>query len=194
MSGELTVLLIDDCSERVSLLEDTLTNDGYRVVAAVEPRLDLYRVFEQHQPDIVIVDIDSPDRDTLEHMRSISSSNPRPIVMFTNDDDRQTIKRAVASGVSAYVVDHLSTRRVRPVIDAAIARFEQFQQMRSELDAARSSLDERKVIEKAKGILMQRANLDEPAAYRAMQKMAMDRNTKLVDLAKSLIAASELLG
>ena len=193
MSGDLTVLLIDDCPERVGLLKDTLSESGYHVVAVVEPGLDLYRVFARYEPDIVIVDMDSPDRDTFEHMRSISSSNPRPIVMFASDDDQATIKRAVASGVSAYVVDNLSTRRVRPVIDAAIARFEQFQSLRTELDAARTSLEERKIIEKAKGVLMQRKNLDEPAAYRAMQKMAMDRNCKLVDLAKSLIAAAELL-
>ena len=194
MPGELTVLLIDDCPDRVNLLDETLTASGYRVVAAVEPADNLHAVFERYRPDIILVDMESPDRDTLEHMRSISDHNPRPIVMFTNDDDSLTIQRAVRSGVTAYVVDTLSAKRVRPVLDAAIARFEQFQTMRNELDEARSSLADRKVIERAKGILMSRQQIDEPTAYRALQKMAMNRNQRIAELARNVISAADLLG
>lgn len=193
MSQALTVLLVDDCPERVELLTDSLTASGYRVVAAVEPALNLHDVFEQYRPDIIVIDMDSPDRDTLEHMRSISDHNPRPIVMFTNDDDSLTIQRAVRSGVTAYVVDNLNPQRVRPVLDAAIARFEQYQSVRQELDAVKNSLAERKLIDRAKGILMTRKKIDEPTAYRMMQKMAMDRNTRLVELARSIISAADLL-
>ncbi len=194
MNSELTVLLIDDWPDRAAILDKTLSASGYRVVASVQPGHDLYAVFEQYRPDIVIVDMESPDRDTLEHMRSISDRNPRPIVMFTNDDDSATIQRAVRSGVSAYVVDTLNPNRVRPVLDAAIARFEQYQSIRSELDRVKTSLAERKLVDQAKGVLMKRKGMDEPGAYRAMQKMAMDRNMRLVELARSIIAAADLLG
>jgi two-component system, response regulator / RNA-binding antiterminator len=189
----LSVLLIDEDPDRAALLESSLVELGYRVMASVRPGADLYAVCERYRPDIVVVDMDSPDRDTLEHMRSISDRNPRPIVMFTNDDDSSTIQRAVLSGVSAYVVAELNPQRVRPVFDAAIAHFEHYQAIRSELEQAKTSLAERKLIEQAKGILMKKKQMDESRAYRVMQKMAMDRNMRLVDLARSIIAAAELL-
>jgi two-component system, response regulator / RNA-binding antiterminator len=136
---------------------------------------DLAAEVERLSPDLIIVDIESPDRDTLEHMRAISREHPRPVVMFTNDDNAATIRSAVRAGVSAYVVDGLSASRVLPVLEVAIARFEEFQAMRDELEQTRSSLIERKLVEKAK------------------RKMAMDRNIKIIDLAKTLIAAAELL-
>ena len=119
--------------------------------------------------------------------------DPATSVMFTNDDDSDLIRRAVHSGVSAYIVDGINARRVRPIIDAAIARFEQFDAMRTELENAKSTLESRKIVEKAKGLLMESKDMNEADAYRAMQRMAMDRNLKMVDLARSIIAAAELL-
>ncbi len=144
-------------------------------------------------PDVIIIDIDSPDRDTLENMRTISRERPRPVVMFTNDNNTETIRAAVRAGVSAYVVDGLHASRVMPVMEVAIARFEKFQSMREELRQTRTTLADRKLIDRAKGILMRQLQLDEDAAYKTMRKMAMDRNLKIADLARSLIAASELM-
>lgn len=189
----LRIMLVDSLSERTTTVEAALTAAGHQVVARVMTGSNLAAEVERVSPDVIIVDIESPDRDTLEHMRAISREHPRPVVMFTNDDNAATIRSAVRAGVSAYVVDGLSASRVMPVLEVAIARFEEFQAIRDELEQTRSSLIERKLIEKAKGILMRQSGMDEESAYRAMRKMAMDRNLKIIDLAKTLIAAAELL-
>jgi response regulator NasT len=190
----LHIMLVDSNPERTHTLEEALTAAGHRVVARIVAGADLAAEVAAVSPDVIIIDIDSPDRDTLEHMRAISRKQPRPVVMFTNDDNAETIRAAVRAGVSAYVVDGLSASRVMPVLDVAIARFEEFQAMREELEQTRATLADRKLIERAKGILMRNSQLDEEAAYKAMRKLAMDRNLRIADLARSLIAASELLG
>lgn len=139
------------------------------------------------------MDIASPDRDILEDMHAINRDHPRPIVVFAQDGNCRTIEAAVRAGVSAYVVDGLNEGRVMPILQVAIARFKEFQSMRRELAEARASLAQRKLIERAKGLLMQRLQFNEEAAYSAMRKMAMDRNLRMVDLARSLVAASDLL-
>lgn len=190
----LRIMLVDSNPERFTTLDEALTAAGHQVVARIPAGSDLAAEVASISPDVIIVDIESPDRDTLEHMRTISRERPRPVVMFTNDDNAETIRAAVRAGVSAYVVDGLQASRVMPVLEVAIARFEEFQSMREELEQTRTTLAERKLIERAKGILMRQSQLDEDTAYKAMRKMAMARNLKLADLAKSLIAASELLG
>ena len=189
----LHIMLVDSNPERTNTLEEALTAAGHRVVARVITGADLAAEVAAVAPDVIIIDVDAPDRDTLEHMRAISREQPRPVVMFTNDDNAETIRAAVRAGVSAYVVDGLSANRVMPVLEVAIARFEEFQAMREELEQTRATLADRKLIERAKGILMRNSQLDEEAAYRAMRKLAMDRNLRIADLARSLIAASELL-
>lgn len=189
----LRIMLVDRLPERTNTVEQALSAAGHQVVARVMAGGDLAADVAAVSPDVIIVDIDSPDRDTLEHMRTISRERPRPVVMFTNDDNASTIRSAVRAGVSAYVVDGLHASRVLPVLEVAIARFEEFQAMREELEQTKSTLAERKLVEKAKGILMRQTRMDEEAAYKAMRKMAMDRNIKLVDLARTLIAAAELL-
>ncbi len=186
-------MLVDTVVERADVLSRTLLAAGYRVVARIGAQADLAVEVARWSPDLVIIDVDSPDRDILEDMRAIARDQPRPVVIFTQDDDLGLIRSAVRAGVSAYVVGALEPARVLPVLTAAIARFEQFQALQRELADARGALAERKVIEKAKGILMKQRRLDEEAAYGAMRRMAMDRNLKLVDLARSLIAAAELL-
>lgn len=189
----LRIMLVDRLPERTNTVEQALSAAGHQVVARVMAGGDLAADVAAVSPDVIIVDIDSPDRDTLEHMRTISRERPRPVVMFTNDDNASTIRSAVRAGVSAYVVDGLHASRVLPVLEVAIARFEEFQAMRDELEQTKSTLAERKLVEKAKGVLMRQTRMDEEAAYKAMRKMAMDRNIKLVDLARTLIAAAELL-
>ena len=164
------------------------------VVACLSPEQDLLSQVARYRPDVVIIDIDLPSRDTLESLRSVQASDPRPMVMFSQDDNGDTIRRAVQAGVSAYVVDGVQAQRVRPILEAAIARFEQHRGLQAELDRTRSALEDRKKIERAKGIVMMQRGIGEPAAYGLMRKAAMDQNRRLVEIADSIIAAAELLG
>ena len=190
---QLNIMLIDEQPERSMAMEKLLNDLGHKIVARASAGDDLTELVNCYLPDIIIIDMNSPDRDTLEHMQSISTDRPRPIVMFTNDDDSQTIQKAVKAGVTAYVVDGMKPQRVMPILETAIARFKEYQLIRNELEKTRNTLEERKLIERAKGIVMKQSNYDEEAAYKAMQKIAMSRNMKLVDLARSIIAAAELL-
>ncbi|MDR3438214.1 ANTAR domain-containing protein [Telmatospirillum sp.] len=190
----LRIILVDDEPQRTSLLSDALTAHGFQVVAVFATGADLPRQVAELEADIIVADLDSPDRDTLESMRQVTFDQARPVVMFSQDGNPETIRAAIEAGVSAYVVDGLKPERVRPVLDVAIARFAQFQELRSELDKARSTLAERKLVERAKGILMKRRGLGEEEAYKLMRKMAMDQKARLVDIANKIIEAAELLG
>lgn len=190
----LRVLLCDEDRGRAALLEQALADAGYSVIARLVDADNLSAEVARHQPDVIIIDLDSPDRDTLEQMRSISRDQPRPIVMFAEDDDSGTINQAIKAGVSAYVVDGLSGKRVRPVMEVAIARFREYQALREELARTKNSLEERKVIEQAKGLLMRHRQMDENAAYQALRKLAMDQGKKLPEVARNVIAIMELLG
>ena len=190
----LRVVLVDDEPVRAKLVKEALEALGFTVVAVFGTGADLPRRIEELVPDVIIVDIDSPDRDILEDMRRVTQVHRRPVVMFAQDGTTDVIRAAVEAGVSAYVVDGLRPERVKPVVDVAIARFAQFQQLRSELDKAKTTLAERKLVEKAKGILMKRRACDEDEAYRLMRKMAMDQKLRLVDIANKVIEAADLLG
>ena len=189
----LKVMLVDDTLERVQTLRLALAQAGYEVIEHAGSTVDLHRRVAAIKPDVIIIDTDSPDRDTLENLCVISRDEPRPVVMFTHDDDSTKIREAVRAGVSAYVVDGLSLERVKPIIDVAIARFEQFQALRQELAQNEEKLAERKVVERAKGILMKGRNLSEDEAYRALRQQAMDNNTRLGDVARQVIALAGLL-
>lgn len=190
----LRVIVVDDETDRAQSVRHALEGAGFSVVATFGTGADLPRQMEQLSADVVIVDIDSPDRDTLENMRRVSMEQHRPVVMFAQDGKPETIRAAIEAGVAAYVVDGLKPDRVRPVVDVAIARFAQFQELRVELDKARTTLAERKLIEKAKGILMKRRKVDEEEAYRLMRRMSMDQKLRLIDIANKIIDAAELLG
>ncbi|MGV3592965.1 MAG: ANTAR domain-containing response regulator [Gammaproteobacteria bacterium] len=186
------IMLLDEQPARFKVLEEALTEQGYRVVAKVTTADNIQAEVERSQPDVIIADLDNPGRDTLESMQAITRRRPRPIVMFTNDGDTQTIELAVKSGVTAYIVDGMSPDRIRPILDVAIMRFREYLQLRNELELTRMQLSERKLIEKAKGLLMKKG-MDEAQAYHRLRKMAMDRNIKIPELARSIIAAAELL-
>ena len=189
----LKVMLVDDTLERVQTLRLALAQAGCEVIEHAGSTVDLHRRVAAIKPDVIIIDTDSPDRDTIENLCVISRDEPRPVVMFTHDDDSTKIREAVRAGVSAYVVDGLSLERVKPIIDVAIARFEQFQALRQELAQNEEKLAERKVVERAKGILMKGRNLSEDEAYRALRQQAMDNNTRLGDVARQVIALAGLL-
>jgi response regulator NasT len=186
-------MLVDESHGRSAAIADLLQAVQCDVVACLSPDEDLLSQVAHYRPDIVIIDIDLPSRDILESLRIVQEANPRPMVMFSQDDNGDTIRRAVQAGVSAYVVDGLQANRVRPILDAAIATFDEYRRLQGELDRTRSELADRKKIDRAKGIVMSRRGIDEPAAYRMMRKAAMDQNRRLVDIADSIIAAESLL-
>jgi response regulator NasT len=193
VAGKLRIALVDEKPERSSALEAALVAEGYDVVARLGGSDDLRARLAELAPDVVIVDMQSPDRDVLEDMQRIHREAPRPIVMFVDESDGASIRAAVRAGVSAYVVDGLRSRSVRPIVEVAIARFEEFQALRHELEEALESLEERKLVDRAKGILMERRGVGEQEAYRLLRKAAMDRQVKLAELARQLIATAELL-
>ncbi len=188
------VLLVDDSSERSALLEQALAQAGYDVVAIVRSGYTLLDSIRRCAPDVIIIDLESPDRDTIEHLCSIGRDAPRPVVMFTHDDDREKMRAAVRAGVSAYVVGTLDSERVKPIVDVAMLRFEEFQSLRTELEQARGSLAERKLVERAKGIYMRQKACTEEAAYRALRKLAMDRGKKVAEIAQVIVDADDMMG
>jgi len=188
------VLIIDELEERAELLRDGLRQAGCEVAASLSSPFALLESIENEQPDVIVIDTDSPSRDVLEHLVMVSQRTPRPIVMFASDGAPGTIRDAVRAGVSAYVVDGLDPARLRTIVDVAIARFEDFQSLRAELADAKEQLAERKLVERAKGLLMKSRDLDEDAAYTALRKMAMDRSLRLAEVAQRIIDAADLLG
>lgn len=176
------------------MLSQALTDAGYQLIVRVAAGMDLMSEVRAVQPDVVVIDVDSPDRDILEHMCCVARDLPHPVVMFTHDDDAETMRTAIRAGVSAYVVGGLASERVKPIVDVAILRFAEHQALRLELVQTRNTLSGRKVVERAKGILMRQRGCDEEQAYQALRKMAMDRNHRLAEVAQSVIDAAELLG
>lgn len=193
LAPALRVLLVDDGAHHVTLIRDELTRLGYVVVGVIDSATLIHDCVLQLAPDIVIVDSESPTRDTLEHLAVLSSQNPRPVVVFTADDSTDPLHQALRAGVSAYVVDGLQPHRLAPVLKVAIARFAQDKSLRAQLDEAQKQLSDRKQIERAKGILMVRTGCSEEQAYAQLRKLAMDRGQRLSTMAERLIEASELL-
>ena len=187
------VMLVDADPERTDWLMTALREAGYEVVAHMDSAINLLAQVRRVNPDVIIIDSDSPDRDTLEHVCMVTRDDPRPIVMFTQDADQALMHEALKAGVHAYVVDGLSAERVRPVVNVALARFDQWQALRQELGQAQASLAERKLIERAKGILMKQRRCDEEEAYRLLRKTAMDKNQRLVQVAENIIEMARLL-
>jgi response regulator NasT len=191
-TGSLRVLLVDANRGRSALLEQALSDAGYSVIAKINTGEDLAAQVRQHEPDVIIVDLESPDRDTLEHMHTISRDQPRPIVMFAEDEDSNTIHKAIKAGVSAYIVDGLSSKRVKPVMDVAITRFREYQALRDELNRTKISLEERKLLDRAKAVLIKSQGMTEEEAYQAIRKLAMDRGLKLAEAARNVISVMDL--
>ena len=189
----LRVLLVDESAKRSTPLKHFLIAAGYEVVFRVPNSSDLNAAVERWQPDVIVMDTDSPSRDTFEHIVLAGRDEPRPIVMFTHDGDTEQIRTATKAGVSAYVVGGLESERIRPILEAAMARFEQFRSIRTELAAANLKLSERKMVERAKGVLMKQKGFAEDEAYGFMRKLAMDKNIKLAELAEQLVEAAKLL-
>ncbi len=187
------VLLIEDGVASPQLLRQELQQLGCEVLGTVDNAALIHDCVQRLQPDVVIVNADSPTRDTLENLAAINDALPRPVVVFAEDPADAPMRRALQAGVSAYVVAGLQPQRLAPVLQVAIARFEQDLALRRELDRAQAQLAARKTIERAKGILMQEAGLDEEAAYQRLRKLAMDRKLPMAELAARIIEAQSLL-
>ena len=181
-------------AERSRLLRIGLLEAGYNLVATLPADPFLTERLAQLQADLVIVDAESDARDALEHVVMATRDERRPIVMFTSDEDTSHVHEVVAAGVTAYIVDGLAPERIRPILTVAIARFRHQEALLAELDSARGELQERKLIDRAKGLLMQRQGLSEPEAYAKLRKAAMNKGVKLVDIARQMIDMAELLG
>jgi len=187
------VMIVDDDAQRLDMLESALRDVGHTVVARHHTAEDLVAAAQQARPEIVLIDVDSPGRDTLESLAQINRDDPMPVVLFAAKSDVESIRRAMRAGVCAYVVDGLSASRLQGVMEVAIARFAEHQALRRELDEAKSRLNDRRDIDRAKGVLMARRGLTEEQAYEQLRKAAMNRSLKIGDAARAVIAAADLL-
>ncbi len=190
---QLSILVIDENHLRASVIEAGLREAGYDDLTIVHDVVAIARRIEEIQPDVIMINLENPNRDMLENMFQLSRAVKRPIAMFVDRSDSASIEAAVEAGVSAYVVDGLKRERVKPVLDMAISRFNAFSRMSRELDEARSELEKRKLVERAKGILMSTRGLSEQQAYVLLRKTAMSQNRKISEIAESLITAAGLL-
>ena len=189
----LNVLVIDESHSRAGDICAGLALAGYRVAAILADSGKLAAEVERLRPDVILIDTDSPSRDTLEHLAVVNRDLPRPVVIFTKEDDEAAIRDAVRAGVSAYIVDGLEAKRIKPILEVARARFEDTQALRREVEALSQKLSDRKLIEKAKGVLMKARGLDEEAAYAAMRKLAMERGQTLAKVARDISDMAALL-
>ncbi|MEL6966961.1 MAG: ANTAR domain-containing protein [Pseudomonadota bacterium] len=194
MKSELSVLIIDENRIRASMIEDGLKDAGCGTITIVSELTGLMREIESAQPDVIVMDIENTSRDRLEAYFAVSRSVQRPVAMFVDKSNPDWIEAAVDAGVSSYVVDGLRPDRVKPILDVAMSRFNAFRRMQAELEQARDALASRKVVDRAKGIVMRRNGLSEAEAYDLLRRTAMSQNRKIVDLAESLISAEALLG
>jgi len=192
-SMQLKTLLVKGDHERSELLRQSLLDVGHDVVAEVAIGTELLTHIEASRPDVLVIDSDRPGDALLSQLRELSLHSPLPIVLFTEEDSGDIIHQAVRAGVSAYIVDGLNQHRVGSILEVAVARFAETTRLRRELADTKATLLERKVIDRAKGILMKQRGFDEPQAYHALRKMAMDKNLRIGQVAENVIAVAELL-
>jgi response regulator NasT len=190
----LRVLLVNDTEKPIGQLRQALLDAGYEVLDEVAAAPALLKAVSTQQPDVVIIDVDSPSRDTLEQLALIHRQAPRPVVMFSADGDDQLIRAAVSAGVTTYVVDGLAPARLAPIVQVALARFEQEAGMRRQLDEVQGKLRDREQIDHAKRLLMDKRGMSENEAYAALRQQAMKQGLKLAEVAQRILAMADLLG
>ena len=187
MSKPLGIMLIDDQPERAEMVSRQLRAAGYRLLVQLNSAEGLLQQVDARRPDIVLIDIESPDRDILDSLSIINRENPTPVAMFSARGDAGFITRAVEAGVSAYMAEGMSAERVAPAIEIAMAQFRSYQQLRKSLERTQQQLQERKTIERAKGLLMAKRHLDEDAAHRMLRNLAMNSNATMLAVAEQII-------
>lgn len=191
MEERLHILLVDDDPRRAALVDAHLREAGFVNLRVVQMQQGLLHQIERDPPDVIVMALESPGRDILESLSVVSSHNPTPIVMFTEEDDPDFIRQAVDAGVSAYVVEGIRAEKVKPIIDVAMAQFRSFQQLRSQLADSRTALTERRDIERAKGVLMDHHGYTESRAHECMRSLAMSGNLKLVEVAQQVLESHQ---
>lgn len=193
-SVPLSVLVIDENQIRASIIEAGLFEAGYQKVSVINELNGIAVHIERIQPDVIVIDLENPNRDMLESLFTLTRSIERPIAMFVDKSDRQSTEAAIDAGVSAYVIDGMKKERVKPVLEMAISRFKAFSRMQKELADVKSELKNRKIVDQAKAILMKSKKISEDEAYQLLRSTAMNQNQKMSDIAQSLVTASKLLG
>lgn len=195
MTGQLpSVLIIDENAARASIIEAGLKLAGHSRVTIIDDMHGIAVKISALAPDVIVIDLENPNRDMLENAFQLSRVVKRPIAMFVDRSDSETMQSAIDAGVSAYVVDGLRQERVKNILDMAISRFNAFSRLERELEEARGALQGRKIIDQAKGLIMKSRRLDEDAAYKLLRKTAMNQNRKIIEVAESLVMSASLLG
>jgi response regulator NasT len=190
---DLTILVIDENEIRSSIIEEGLRDAGHHRVTVIHQVQGVARIIETLRPDVIVIDIENPNRDMMEHLFQLTRTLSRPIAMFVDRSDTASIEAAVDAGVSAYIVDGLRKERVKPILDMAVSRFNAFSRLQRELAEAKSALEERKIVDRAKGILMKTRHLSEEDAYALLRQAAMNEKKKIAEIAQSVVTAAGLL-
>ncbi len=193
MSRDLRIAVIDKNPLRAAILEDGLRAAGHISVVHIDDTADLLDRIHAIDPDVILIDLESPSRDVLEHMFKVSRSVARPVAMFVDRSDAAMIDEAIDAGISAYIVDGLRKDRVKPILDITISRFNAFAKLKKELESAKTQLEDRKMIDRAKQLVMRAKAIPEDQAYALMRQVAMNENKKIAEIARSIITAAELL-
>lgn len=193
MTDRLRVIIVEKDAARAQLMIESLAAAGAYDVSIVAEQADLAARISEINPDVVLIDMMNPSRDTLEEMALASGPLERPVAMFVDQSDANLTRAAIEAGVSAYIVDGMQPERVTPIIDAAVTRFTMFQRMRTELETTKRALEERKVVDRAKGMIMKARGVSEEEAYALLRKTAMDQHKRMVDVAQALVSTAGLL-
>ncbi len=187
------IVIVDESPVRAAILEEGLREAGFTQVVHISEMQSLLARIYAVDPDIILIDLENPSRDVLEAMFQVSRAVKRPIAMFVDQSDSASIQASVEAGVSAYIVDGLKKERIKPILDLCVSRFNAFAKLQEELERTKSQLEDRKIIEKAKGILMKVKGLNEDEAYVLLRSTAMREKKKIGEIAQSIITASEML-
>ncbi|GLI21317.1 MULTISPECIES: ANTAR domain-containing response regulator [Xanthobacter] len=195
MANDLTlrIVIVDESDVRAAILEEGLKEAGFETVLRITGRNNLLERIYAIDPDVILIDLEDPSRDTIEQMFQVSREVKRPVAMFVDQTDSKTIEDAIEAGVASYVVDGLRKERVKPILETTISRFRAFARLKAELEEAKTQLEERKAIDRAKMLLMKMKGIDEEAAYHLLRRTAMNEKKRIVDIAQSIITAAELL-
>ena len=187
------IVIVDESPIRAAILKEGLRDAGFTSVEHIAEMQNLLARIYRIDPDVILIDLENPSRDILEQMFQVSRAVRRPIAMFVDQSDADSIQQSVDAGVSAYIVDGLKKERIKPILDLCISRFNAFSKLQDELDRTKSALEDRKILDRAKGLLMKAKGLTEEEAYVLIRSTAMREKKKIGDIAQSIITAAELL-
>ena len=193
MDPSLKIVIVDESPVRAAILADGLREAGFTQVVRIEETANLLANIYAIDPDVILIGLENPSRDVLEQMFQVSRAVRRPIAMFVDQSDSASIQASVDAGVSAYIVDGLKKERIKPILDLCISRFHAFARLQTELEKTKTALEERKVIERAKGVLMRLRQISEEDAYALLRRTAMNENRKIAEIAQSVVTAADLL-